>query len=201
MPVNLERVFPNLKKIFVGQCGIKKIFRNVFSNLKKLEDLTLNYNNIESIERDSFVDLISLKELWITSNKLTTLDSGVFRNLRALETLSLNDNLVATFPTGLFDGMKNLDRLFATNNSLTTLQSGIFKNNRKLEFIDLHNNFIKSIHENVFDDTPLLRDVGLEENICISMKYGDWAKPSGFIMDKLRFKSDVRGLCMINRGK
>ena len=88
----------------------------IFDQLKNLESLQLDHNQIEIIHLDSFFGLMSLKELTLKNNKISRLPEGVFDDLSSLTHLSLKDNF------------------------LTSLNGEILRNNQQLEVIQLDNN-------------------------------------------------------------
>jgi len=47
---------------------IKILIKDTFPYLKDLEELDLSYNNIETINQESFIGLIKLKNLDISAN-------------------------------------------------------------------------------------------------------------------------------------
>lgn len=66
LPIMLNKRFPNLKKYWVGKTPVRKISKQNFEKLFKLEELTLYQNKIEAIKSDTFEDLISLKRIMIS---------------------------------------------------------------------------------------------------------------------------------------
>jgi len=70
-----------------------------------------------------FSDLSSLRELWIVSAELETLDEGVFHGLTGLETLHLSNNHLETLPGGAFNG-GGIRRLAPLNRTFRLLFCG-----------------------------------------------------------------------------
>jgi len=70
---------------------------NMFSNLKKLKTLNLDYNPIKVIKRDAFNGLEKLEELSLCGNILEEIDAGLFDNLKSLKSLLLHGNKVQQF--------------------------------------------------------------------------------------------------------
>ncbi len=100
----------------------------------KLNDLT-GLSNIPGIE--------SVKELFLATNKLTTLPETAFSRASSLETLSLSNNRLIELPEKIFKGLKHLEWLNLGNNQLTTLSPEIFRNLPQLNFIHLGGNPLK----------------------------------------------------------
>ena len=58
-------------------CGITTIADSAFSELKKLKSLNLGYNNLTSLSRQTLAPMqVSLEELYLERNLLTTLEEG-----------------------------------------------------------------------------------------------------------------------------
>lgn len=66
LPTRLQITFPELQQIHAKSCSIKAIFKDNFKNLTMLTFLDLSFNQIEKIESDSFNDLTSLEQLFLS---------------------------------------------------------------------------------------------------------------------------------------
>lgn len=65
LPVQVDVAFPQLVGYSAAKCSIKTISKDNFKNLRNLKDLSLRCNQIETIEKDTFEDLILLEVLWL----------------------------------------------------------------------------------------------------------------------------------------
>lgn len=63
LPVNIGQKFQKLKMFDASSCAIKAIFKENFKNLKVLKELTLDNNEIFSVNSNTFEDLESLETL------------------------------------------------------------------------------------------------------------------------------------------
>lgn len=68
LPIRLQESFPEIIRIEADHCTIKSISYENFKGLRKLVLLDLRYNRIESIVKNTFDDLVSLKWLWLRKN-------------------------------------------------------------------------------------------------------------------------------------
>lgn len=68
LPVGVNEQFPNLAFLRADHCSIRTISKENFKDLKKLKELQLYYNQIETIGTDVFEDLISLEILYLGEN-------------------------------------------------------------------------------------------------------------------------------------
>jgi Leucine-rich repeat (LRR) protein len=124
MPVKSEKVHI-LKELeqLIGESipQVDEIAANTFGvklKGKTIIGLSLISKHI-MILPESFGQLISLKELEISNNKLTTLPES-FGQLKALQTLTIDENQLATLPESLGD-LRSLQSLSLRDNQLTTL--------------------------------------------------------------------------------
>jgi hypothetical protein len=67
LPTKVHKKFPSLTMISANYCSIKKIAKENFENLAKLERLYLSGNHIEEISTNVFEDLISLEYLYLST--------------------------------------------------------------------------------------------------------------------------------------
>lgn len=64
-PANLYSNFPNLLSLNAEYCRVKHILRDSFMNLRKLKELDVSFNTLETIDVGSFRELTSLEKLRI----------------------------------------------------------------------------------------------------------------------------------------
>lgn len=70
LPENLNEIYLNLEVYQADNCTIQEISKINFAELRRLEILSLEYNQIEKIPGDTFEDLFSLK--YLSLSKITT---------------------------------------------------------------------------------------------------------------------------------
>lgn len=63
LPILVHQTFPNLKQIEAKDGSIQNISRANFDRLNRMEELVLSGNQIETVKRDTFWDLVRLKKL------------------------------------------------------------------------------------------------------------------------------------------
>lgn len=68
LPKNIYRNFPDLIEIDASKCSIKIVSRENFKKLEKLKKLSLQNNEIEKVQKNSFEDLLSLEVLDLRKN-------------------------------------------------------------------------------------------------------------------------------------
>ncbi|XP_033019241.1 keratocan isoform X2 [Lacerta agilis] len=147
----------NLNNNKITSNGIEK---GVFSNLKNLLYLFLENNELEEVPAPL---PLSLEQLRLARNKITTIPAGVFNNMENLTALDLHQNklLDSTLSSDTFQGLNSLMQLNIAQNSLTKMPPTPPTNVIQL-FLD--NNSIEAIPENYFDTTLKLIFLRLNNN-------------------------------------
>ncbi|XP_034983972.1 keratocan [Zootoca vivipara] len=147
----------NLNNNKITSNGIEK---GVFSNLKNLLYLFLENNELEEVPAPL---PLSLEQLRLARNKITTIPAGVFNNMGNLTALDLHQNklLDSTLSSDTFQGLNSLVQLNIAQNSLTKMPPTPPANVIQL-FLD--NNSIEAIPENYFDATLKLIFLRLNNN-------------------------------------
>jgi Leucine-rich repeat (LRR) protein len=70
LPINVADKFPNLMVYNASFCSIKKVLNMNFQFLSKLKTLDLSFNQVEVIEKETFVDLKSLETIRLSKQWL-----------------------------------------------------------------------------------------------------------------------------------
>ena len=103
--------------------------------------LDLSNKDIASLDGlDLLENPLTVTQLYLDNNQLTTLSAGIFDTLINLQALVLHNNQLTTLPAGIFDTLGNLQGLGLSNNQLTTLPAGIFDTLGNLQDIELDKN-------------------------------------------------------------
>jgi Leucine-rich repeat (LRR) protein len=98
--------FANLDELSLEKKGLEKIEPEPCLLLKKL---SLESNQINRIEFNSFWGLENLEELNLCHNKLTRIESNSFRHLSKLKVLDLTINPIYEIESNGFQGLDNLE--------------------------------------------------------------------------------------------
>lgn len=149
---------------------ISSINRHMFTAIKQLTYLDISNNRIESIPADTFADLTKLQFLNLIDNHLKIIDGSLFKGLISLETLSLINNLITDIHRDAFKDLAALKHLNLHGNYLTQL-GGFLKNLKNLKLLDLGKNQINAIDPQAFRYLTSLRDIHLDENICVDKQF------------------------------
>ncbi|XP_076469744.1 uncharacterized protein LOC143300070 [Babylonia areolata] len=166
--------------------GITALGPDDFKGLRKLEVLFLSKNDITFINGSIFEDLVSLRTLKITHNKLTempvfpahlvikelslaynmihTITQEALQALPHLEVLYLNHNQIMDIPIGAFPSPSHLTHLYLNNNKIMRLEPGCLDNLTALEHLKLNKNQMFELRKDIFSTLASLRFLELSRN-------------------------------------
>ncbi|XP_032413981.1 toll-like receptor 21 [Xiphophorus hellerii] len=103
-------------------------------------NLTASFNPVQNIPNNSFAHLPNLQYLSLDKNQLNTIDPLAFQTLHQLKHLNLSFNNLSHLSPSLFEDLHNLTTLSLTNNVLKVLPEDIFSNAANLKTLNLRNN-------------------------------------------------------------
>ncbi|CAG9809768.1 unnamed protein product [Chironomus riparius] len=166
-PVKVHEKFPNLVAYQIFNCSVKDVRHKNFEHLSEIQAVYLGYNLITHISSDTFIDLPKLKFLSLQGNQLQSIDGHMFENLKNLKELFLNDNHINFISRSAFDDLTELRNISIAENKIEYLTEEHFQKNTKLENIFLNRNKIRSLSPTMFDNMKLLVGVNLKDNLCI----------------------------------
>lgn len=98
----------------------------MFYQLQQLELLNLSNNPLVEIHPDDIRDVVQLKQLYLTSCRLSRIHSLIYARLNALELLDLTNNRFDSLVQYEFKRLSKLKVLKLTSNRLITLQDYTF---------------------------------------------------------------------------
>uniref|UniRef100_UPI00358EDE74 uncharacterized protein n=1 Tax=Myxine glutinosa TaxID=7769 RepID=UPI00358EDE74 len=161
---NLQPRPSGMKKLYLSENAIFKVWRHDFQDIPGLEMLHLGNNRIAVIQEGAFINLGNLRHLYLNTNALETLTRGMFVGLKKLQSLYLEYNVIRTIQAGAFSGLGSLQRLFINNNELRELPAGIFVGT-SITRLDLHNNYFLHLPvAGVLEYLHLVVQIDLHEN-------------------------------------
>ena len=110
----------NLLSLDLRDSKIKKFTSKALPANNRLKTLKLSKNSLGEIENGFSIceNLKRLKNLALSSNLLTIVQSFDFQNCYKLQALTLGENLISEISDGSFDDLKNLRLLGIENNRL-----------------------------------------------------------------------------------
>ncbi|KAL6267149.1 hypothetical protein P5V15_000228 [Pogonomyrmex californicus] len=115
-----------------------KITKATFELAQSVDSLHLDYNEIDILEKDSFVQAPTAI-LSLTGNKISNVSRGAF-NLPTLRDLYLNNNTLTTIEGDSYEGLSRLRRLWLSENKISEIRKGACKNLESLYILDISKN-------------------------------------------------------------
>lgn len=120
-----------------------------FYGSEALEYLSIADNLLETVNNESFADLVKLRIIDLSNNKIGSVQAGAFAKLNLLEILDLSNNRLTSFPNTWLLNLTNLKQLYLNGNRLKRLIDVRLNGMRsygKLHRVYLQNNSISEIH-------------------------------------------------------
>ena len=176
LKINHFGYLPNLRKLDLNFCKIRRVPALAFSGLSGLQELNIQTFNFEwsamkiELEQDAFTGLNDLRKLNFTHNNLRTLPKATFCGLNSLVVLNLSSNYLQDisnigFGAGDIHGCRiPLETLDLSHNSLTKLPSDAFSQLPKLQTLKLEGNKIIELEDHAFGGLQSLQTINLSNN-------------------------------------
>ncbi|KAM4652714.1 extracellular matrix protein 2 isoform 2-T4 [Discoglossus pictus] len=144
----------NLKRLYLDGNVLVKVPPELPSTL---EELKLNENKIDSLEKDSLQDLTNLVTLELEGNQLSEANVSplAFKPLQRLSYMRLGRNKFRTIPQGL---PRSIEELYLENNEIEEISENFFNHTVNLNTVVLRHNKIEEtriaplawiLHENL----------------------------------------------------
>lgn len=161
LPVELDKVFPNLMWYIAISLPLKSVGRKNFKGLSDLVYLQLHSCSLKVLPKTTFYDLTELAVLNLENNKIRSIHREAF--------------------------IKNpqLLRVYLCYNQMSALDGSLFIRNRKLQDFTMTNNKLKEIGAELLIRLDALKKVDLVGNDCINLCFPDSATKSELI-DQIR---------------
>ncbi|KAG5668563.1 hypothetical protein PVAND_016500 [Polypedilum vanderplanki] len=164
LPIRIAETFPNLSEYFANRLDVKILKYENFKNMKNLKKLTIDNNEIETIDENSFDDLNELVFLDLSQNKIKNFDPRIFKSTLKLTYLNLSLNQIISLIADHLKFLSKLKFLDLSYNKITNLNSNVFENSKNLENLRLNSNQIKNLPLGIFDKTENLKEIILSSN-------------------------------------
>lgn len=144
-----------------GRNKIESIEKDDISNMTRLRLLTLNDNSIAQIHNDVFKDARNLKEIWLTSNKLTSLPKSW---PAGLVKLFVNSNKIKKIEQDTFGKNLNLEYLTLEMNEITKIAEKSFSQLNSLTYLNFQGNKLAQLSKDAFVGMSKLQVLTLANN-------------------------------------
>ncbi|XP_069499886.1 leucine-rich repeats and immunoglobulin-like domains protein 1 [Ambystoma mexicanum] len=188
-----------ITSLYLHHNKIQSIEANQLKPYRSLETLDLSANNITEIRSTYFPQGLPIKELFLSSNRIVTLEVGAFDNLsRSLRSLRLSKNRIGHLPVkafklpmltqldlnrnriqlidGLtFHGLDSLEVLKLQRNNISRLTDGAFWGLSKMQALHLEFNSLTEVHGGYLYGLSSLQQLHLNNNSISLIKPDGWS--------------------------
>ena len=166
----------NLREIYLEEAIDSGNIDKIFSSEEKgphVDKISLANNGLNKLPAGIFSDLSNLREVDISANNLTVLDTTIFLNNRLLTSINLSKNGLSSIFM-VFKGLTELKTLRLSSNFLTAINNE-FISLQSLESISLDNNLIQNITDGAFVACEAsLQVINLNENKLSDIPEDGW---------------------------
>ncbi|TMW47796.1 hypothetical protein DOY81_007134 [Sarcophaga bullata] len=140
----------------------------------QVQILDLSYNDITTVDKNSFENFAHLKYLNLSNNALHTLDLEAFAKLRRLTELDLSNNRLEYLDERLFNRNKRLLKINLSGNKFMSLSPKKLLTNHFLMQLTLRNSQINMLHSELFAGVPNLVELDLSKNLLNNFNLEDF---------------------------
>ena len=153
-----------LNHLYLESNLIDKVPCSSFQAINALITLILKNNSIQSVDPDSFCNLLTLNRLDLSANRLSDLSKLVptLQKLSSLQSLQLNDNNITAIPSpNAFGYLPTLFVLDLSGNGIDYISPSAFNGLLQLNSLNLSRNHLGSLEEKVFQGLTSLRTLDI----------------------------------------
>ncbi|XP_063227150.1 chaoptin [Bacillus rossius redtenbacheri] len=158
VPSEALRPLGNLQHLDLSNNRLRSMPETSFHFLRRLKVLELQDNQIETVFKGTFQGGIhsSLEKLYLSFNNLQTINTHTFVDLTSLERLYLDDNRIGRVERRAFMNMDRLKHLDLRGNKIRTISDEAFQNLPELQTLDLAYNELAGFDFAAMDQVGVL---------------------------------------------
>ncbi|CAH3977798.1 unnamed protein product [Pieris brassicae] len=164
VPLNVIHKLKRLQKLQIHYATLNKIEKKTFTNMSTVREITLMNNKIMELDFSAFANLPSLVNLTIKGNKVTEIQRDVFVDLPSLRYLDLSFNSINLAHDGCFEHLNLLTDLVLEANLISVLTRDTFRGLANLTRLDLRSNKLSMIGDLTFIELWNLNELLLDNN-------------------------------------
>ncbi|XP_015273496.1 PREDICTED: leucine-rich repeats and immunoglobulin-like domains protein 1 [Gekko japonicus] len=162
----------NITALYLNRNRIHSIKARELEPYVAMETLDLSSNNITEIRSGCFPVGLRIKDLYLGSNRISTLETKAFDSLsRSLLTLRLSKNRIAQLPAKAFK-LSRLTQLELNRNRIRSIEGLTFQGLDSLEVLKLQRNSISRLTDGAFWGLARMQVLHLEHNILTEVNSG-----------------------------
>ncbi|XP_030632873.1 LOW QUALITY PROTEIN: leucine-rich repeats and immunoglobulin-like domains protein 1 [Chanos chanos] len=150
--------------LYLHHNKIRSVDGTQLKGLTSLETLDLSNNDITELRQDCFPADLQIKDLYLSSNKITQLEPATFDQLSgSLQVLRLSRNRISQIPVKAFQ-LPRLTQLELSRNKLKLIEGLTFQGLDSLEVLKLQRNNISKLTDGAFWGLAKMRVLHLDYN-------------------------------------
>nr|CAD7195691.1 unnamed protein product [Timema douglasi] len=148
----------NLQYLDLSNNRLSSMPETSFHFLRKLRILELQDNQLDQVHKGTFQGGIhsSLEKLYLSYNNLNSINTHTFVDLSSLERLHLDDNRITRVERRAFMNMDRLKHLDLRGNKIHSISDEAFQNLPELQTLDLAYNELKGFDFAAMDQVGVL---------------------------------------------
>ncbi|OXB81525.1 UNVERIFIED_CONTAM: hypothetical protein H355_008373 [Colinus virginianus] len=162
----------NVRALHLHHNRIRSVEASQLKPYVALETLDLSFNDITEIRNGCFPQGLHIKELYLGSNRISTLEPGAFDSLsRSLLTLRLSKNRITQLPVKAFR-LPRLTQLELNRNRIRLIEGLTFQGLDSLEVLKLQRNNISKLTDGAFWGLAKMQVLHLDYNSLTEVNSG-----------------------------
>ncbi|KAG7301839.1 hypothetical protein JYU34_013227 [Plutella xylostella] len=164
VPLHVIRRLHNLHKLSITYATLNKIEKRTFSNLTTVKEIKLMKSEISELDFSAFANLPALVNLTVKENRVSEIQRDVFVDLPNLKYLDLTFNNISLTHDGCFEHLPLLSDLLLESNSISVLTRETFRGLANLTKLNLRANRLSMIGDLTFSELWNLNELLLDNN-------------------------------------
>lgn len=170
---NFEQ-YNQIQEVSLNRNNIGSINTRHFPANSSIRILNLNNNHIRLIEEGALNNLTNLQILKLNRNEIKSLPNNLFMNQSNLRTLEINHNKLHVINGLLFQGLSSLTTLKMRFNNIDNIMDGAFFGFKSVNLLQLDHNRIRSISKGWMYGLESLTTLSLSNNLISQIDLGSW---------------------------
>lgn len=160
---SIEQTISPIEVLDLSENPLVVVEANSFSTLNHVRELYLDSCLINSIEPQAFAGLSSITVISLNSNDLVDVPSEALSSLTTLKILNLSSNHIRIIRPYAFKNLYNLEQLQLNNGSLLEVEVQALFGLNSLETLQLDYNLnLTKVGSSIFDDLPKLTHLSIQ---------------------------------------
>lgn len=165
-----------IQEISLNKNNITSINKGRFQAKSSITVLNLNHNHIQVIEEGALNNLTNLEVLKLNRNELQSLPNHLFQYQSKLRTLELNYNKFNVINGLLFQGLSNLTTLRMKFNNIGNMEDGAFFGFQSVNVLQLDHNKLHNISKGWMYGLESLTTLSLSNNLISKIDIDSWER-------------------------